>query len=251
MNRTIIKRAGLALGAVISALSLTVIPAGAIATARATTTTTTTGGTSAADQAKVKLIINRGNSEIARRLATLNTLSAKVSSATKLSASDQASLSGEVTTEVDGLNSLKTKLDADTTVSDAKADAQSIINDYRVYALIVPKINLVSTADAQQVAEGKLSALAIKLQTRISADQTAGKNVASLQNELASLNSKVSAAQAISSTIESSVIALQPSDYNSNHSVLNGDRNQLKTAQTDIQDAVSTATTIITNLKSL
>jgi hypothetical protein len=248
MKRTTIQRAGFTLGAVISAAGLSVIPASALAQAKATTAAS---GTTAADQAKVKLIINRGNSEIARRLSTLNALSAKVSSATKLSAADRASLSSEISTEVDGLNGLKTKLDADTTVSDAKTDAQSIIDGYRVYALIVPKVSLVKTADDQQVAEGKLSALSAKLQARITAAQTAGKNVTSLQTELASLNSKVSAAQAISSSIESAVVNLQPSDYNSNHSVLSGDRNQLKTAQSDIQGALSTATTIITNLKNL
>jgi hypothetical protein len=248
MKRTTIQRAGFTLGAVISAAGLSVIPASALAQAKATTAAS---GTTAADQAKVKLIINRGNSEIARRLSTLNTLSAKVSSATKLTAADRASLSSEISTEVDGLNGLKTKLDADTTVSDAKTDAQAIIDGYRVYALIVPKVSLVKTADDQQVAEGKLSALSAKLQARITVAQTAGKNVTSLQTELASLNSKVSAAQAISSSIESAVVNLQPSDYNSNHSVLSGDRNQLKTAQSDIQGALSTATTIITNLKNL
>lgn len=248
MNRTTIPRAGFALCAIISALSLSVIPVSALAQTKAASSSS---GTTSADQAKVTLVINRGNSEIGRRLSTLNTLSGKVSSATKLSSADQASLSSEISTEVNGLDSLKTKLDADTTLSDARTDAQTIISGYRVYALIVPKVNLVKTADDQQVAEGKLSALATKLQARITTAQTAGKNVTSLQSDLTSLNSKVSAAQAISSNIESTVVNLQPSDYNSNHSVLSGDRNQLKTAQSDIQGALSTATTIITNLKNL
>lgn len=247
MKRTTIRRAGLALSAIISAVSLSALPAGALQARTAAVKT----GTSAGDQAKIQLIINRGNSEITRRLSTLNALTAKVSGATKLTADDKASLSGEISTEVDGLNSLKTKLDADTTLSDAKTDAQSIITGYRVYALIVPKVNLIKTADDQQVAEGKLSDLAGKLQTRIDSAKAAGKNVTSLQGELDSLNSKVSAAQAISSSIESSVINLQPSDYNSDHNVLSGDRNQLKTAQTDIQAALSSAKTIVTNIKNL
>ena len=247
MKQTTIKRAAMAAGAVVGAVSLAIIPASALKTA----TTAAAGSTSTADQAKIQLIINRGNSEISRRLSTLTMLTGKINSATKLSASDQAALSSEVATEINGLTSLKTKLDADTTLSDAKTDAQSVINDYRVYALIVPKVNLIKTAADQQVAESKLSALATKLQSRISAAQVAGKNVTSLQSGLAAMNSKVSAAQTISSSIESSVIGLQPSDYNSNHSVLSGDRNQLKTAQNDIQAAVQASSTIITGLKSL
>jgi hypothetical protein len=248
MKRTKIQRTGLTLGAVISAFSLTIVPAGALAQVK---TTAASNGATAASQTKVQLVINRGNSEISRRLSTLNKLSDKVNNTAKLTADDKASLSSEITAEIDSLNNLKTKLDADTTLSDAKTDAQAIINDYRVYALIVPKVNLVKTADDQQVAEGKLSALAAKLQTRISAVKAAGKKVTSLESELTNLNNKVSTAQAISGNIESSVINLQPSDYNSNHSVLSGDRNQLKTAQTDIQAALTTTKTIITNLKNL
>jgi hypothetical protein len=228
----------------VSTAGLTLTSASALATVKGATSAART----TADQAKVQLIINRGNSEIQRRLGTLQTLSGKISSATKLTAGDKATLNGEVTDEINSLTALKTKLDADTTVADARTDAQSIITGYRVYALIVPKVNLVKTADDQQVAEGKLSALAVKLQSRLSAASSSGQKLPALQNGLADMNKQISAAQAISSQIESSVIGLQPSDYNSNHSVLNGDRNQLKTAQADIKAAVSDATTIIKGL---
>ncbi|HZL07569.1 MAG TPA: hypothetical protein VFC50_00035 [Candidatus Dormibacteraeota bacterium] len=247
MKLTIIKRAGLALSAIIGALSLAIIPASALDAAKTSDKT----GASAGDQAKLKVVITRGNSEITRRLKSLNELSGKISSEAKLSANDQASLSAEVSSEISNLTALKTKLDADTTDADAKADAQSIINDYRVYALIVPKINLVKTADDQLVAEAKLSDLATKLQTRISAAQTAGKNVTALQSGLTTMNSQISAAQAISTKIESDVIGLLPSDYNGNPSVLKGDRDQLKTAQSDIKDAVTSASTIVSSLKTL
>jgi hypothetical protein len=247
MKRTTTQRLSLILGTLIGSLSLAIVPASALAT----TASANANSTSAANQARIKLIINRGNSEISRRLATLNTLSGKISAATKLSSSDQASLSSEVSDEVSGLTGLKTTLDADTTVSAAQSDAQSIINDYRVYALIVPKVNLIKTADDQQVAEGKLSALATKLQTRITAGQSSGKNVTSLQNGLTTMNGQISAAQTISSNMESGLISLQPSDYNSDHSLLSGDRDKLKTAQTDIQDASTAASTIVSGLKTL
>jgi hypothetical protein len=246
MKRTTLQRGGLALSAIIGGLSMAIVPASALAK-----TTTANSGAANADQAKLQVVISRGNNEITRRLNTLKTLGTKVNSATKLTASDKASLSSEVSDEVSGLTSLKAKLDAETTSSAARADAQSIINDYRVYALIVPKVNLVKTADDQQVAEGKLSDLAAKLQTRITAAKTAGKNVTSLQSSLSTMNGKISAAQAISSKIESDVAGLQPSDYNSNHSVLKGDRDQLKTAQADIQAASSSASSIVSSLKNL
>ncbi len=247
MTQIIFKRTAAAVLATISTFGLAIAPASALSRVKAAASP----DAATSDQAKVQLIINRGNSEISRRLTTLNTLNAKINSATKLSAGDKATLSTEVASTTSGLTALKTKLDADTTLSDAKADAQSIFTGYRVYALVGPKVNLVKTADDQQVAEGKLTDLATKLQTRITAAQTAGKSVTSLQASLTAMNAKISAAHAISPAIESSVIGLQPTDYNSNHSVLSGDRNQLKTAQDDIQSAVQSSATIISGLKNL
>ena len=239
-----IKQFSATLGVVSLGIGLTTLPASALTKTKPATTTAT-------DQAKVTQIISKGDTEISRRLTTLNSLSSKISSAQKLSAGDSSTLSSEVSTEVSGLTTLKTKLDADTDLATAKSDAQSIFSDYRVYALIVPKVDLVRTADSQQVTEGQLTTLAGKLQSRITADQTAGKDVSALQSELSDLNTKVSAAQTISAKIETGVIGLQPSDYNSNHAVLSGDRDQLKTAQSDIKAANTAAKNIVASLKTL
>jgi len=40
--------------------------------------------------------------------------------------------------------------------------------------------------------------------------------------DLAAMNSDISSAQSISSSIEQSVVPLQPTDYDTNHSVLSG-----------------------------
>ncbi|HTB48783.1 MAG TPA: hypothetical protein VK712_01740 [Verrucomicrobiae bacterium] len=245
MKRISLKQFSLAVSILFGAASLAAVPASALQT-----NTTASTEKSTANQATLNLIINRGNSEITRRLNTLNTLSSKINGAAKLTSSDKSSLNSEVSSEISNLTSLKTKLDADTDVTTARTDAQGIITDYRVYALIVPKVDLVKTADDQQTAEAKLSALSTNLQSRITAAQNSGKAVTSLQSSLSDLNSKVAAAQAISSSIESSVIGLQPSDYNSNHSVLSGDRNQLSTAHTDIQAAIADAQSIVTALKN-
>jgi hypothetical protein len=225
-------------------VSLAAVPASALA---GTATTTATSGSASvkqtdANQAKITVIITRGDTEISRRLTSLSGLSTKISAATKLNASDKATLSDEVSTEVSGLTNLKTKLDADTDITTARTDAQSVITDYRVYALITPKIALIKTADDQQVAETKLSDLVTKLQGKATTSAT--------QSQLADMASKVQAAQTISANIESTVVGLQPTDYNSNHAVLDGDRNQLVTAQTDIKAAAADAKSIIASIKT-
>jgi len=196
-------------------------------------------------------IQQKGDAEINRRLGQLNKLDGIIAAATHLTPSDQAYLTAEVNAEVSGLTALETKLNAETTLSAAIADAQNIFTEYRVYALVTPKVWLVKTADDQQSVEAKLSTLSGKLQSRITADQNAGKNVTSLQGTLNSMNTQISDAQSISSSVEATVLPLQPADYDTDHSILSGYRSKLQTAQSDDQTADSDATTIVTGLKSL
>lgn len=237
-----IKQAALAGGA------LTVLAGASLGAVASAAATTASAGT---DQQHLQAIITKGDQEINRRLSSLDGLTSKINAATKLTVSDKTTLANEVSSELTGLTALKTKLDAETTLSGAKADAQSIYTDYRVYALVTPKVWLVKTADDQQVVETKLTALAAKLQARITIAQNAGKNVMALQTQLNDLTAKTQAAQAISSAIETKVISLQPGDYNTDHTILSGDRDQLKTAHTDNQAAYTDAKAIVTALKQL
>ena len=233
------------------AVPVIAIAAGSPLLANAVTASTTTPTTATTSQSRLPIIITKGDQEITRRLTTLNTLTAKINAATKLTASDKTTLSNEVSSTIKGLTTLKAQLDAETTVAAAKTDVANIYSEYRVYALVAPKIGLIKVADDQQVVEAKLTALSVKLQARITADQTAGKDVTTLQADLADLNAKVSASQTISSNMESTVISLQPSDYNSDHTLLTGDSAQLKTAHADNTVAVTDAKNVIAGLKSL
>jgi hypothetical protein len=230
-------------------IGLAITPVSALTAGSATTAST--GTTNSSQSAKLTVLIERGNTEITRRLTTLSSLNAKISSAKKLSGSNAATLSSEVSSEISGLTALKTKLDADTDLTTARSDAQSVIDDYRVYALIVPKIDLVKTADDQQAAETSLTAMATKIQTRLTAAQQANKNVTSLQASLADMQSKTTVAQTISNSVEAGVINVQPTDYDSNHTVLSGDRDQLQTAASDLKAALADATALVSGLKTL
>lgn len=217
-------------------------------------TTNASNTNNAAVQQRIQNIITKGNQEIDRRLTTLDSLTIKVAAAIHLSSSDQATLSNEVSSTTSGLTSLKSQLDSTTTIMAAHNNAEDIYSEYRVYALVAPKISLIKVADDQQVVQGKLTALSTKLQTRITTLQQSGKDttqVQTMQRELTNMNNEITAASKISSDIESSVIVLQPSDYNSNHAVLSGDNTQLKTAHADDQQAVTNAQNIITTLKAI
>ncbi|HSW98284.1 MAG TPA: hypothetical protein VLF71_00430 [Candidatus Saccharimonadales bacterium] len=218
------------------------------ATTAARPSSASTDGTEANRLQNIK---TKGDAEIGRRLATLGKLFTNIDAATKLSASSKDALATEVSTEASALAALRTKLAGETTVAAAAADVQSMVSEYRVYALLVPKVQLVRAADDQQVAEQKLSDLATKLDARLSAAEKAGKNVGDLRVKLTDMAQNITNAQGISTSVESKVLPLQPSDYDSDHTVLSGYRDQLKTAHADNQAAYADAKAIVQGVKGL
>lgn len=203
------------------------------------------------EQTKLATIISKGDQEIERRLTALNAAAKVITQTEKLSQSDRQTLTDEISSTVAGLTALKTKLDADTTLTSARADAKSILTQYRVYALVLPKVRLVKVADGQIALEAKFSELSSKFLQRFSELKAAGQNTSALEVTLSNMNIKVENASAISVAIQTKVIALQPSDYNTDHTILSGDRDQLKTAHDDLVAARVDAKTIADGIKAL
>lgn len=192
-----------------------------------------------------------GAQEITNRINSLNKVEPKISTFKNVSASDQAYLTSEVNGEISGLTALKTKLAGDQTLSSALSDAESIYTDYRVYAIVLPKIKIVRITADQQATEAQLSTSATSLQAKITADSKKGDDVTTLQDDLNDMTAQINSAEQISSPMQQKVLPLLPSDYNSNHNVLSGDFSQLKTAQSDLQNARKDAKNIEAGLKSL
>lgn len=223
-----------------------VMPVAAGAIGRPITTTTTMVE---AETKKVANIQSRGNAEITRRLKVLDKLAARIAATTKLTASDKATLSGGVTDTINGLKALQQQLDADTSLSVVRVDAQNILDEYRVFALVVPKILLISTADAQQQVEAQLSTLADKLQTRLQQGQAADHDISAASAKLSDMKQAISAAQALSLSVTTAVLPLQPSNYNSDHTILSGYHGKLVAARQDIGTAYNDAKAIMQIIK--
>jgi hypothetical protein len=249
MKKTFRKNLLISATGVVVALGLVAAPA-ASAFAQSTSTASTTSQT-ASNQKTLAQVIAEGNADISMRLTTLSNLVGVVNSTTKLSSADRAYLLAEVNGELSGLSALKTKLDAETSVSAAKTDVANIFLQFRVYALVAPKVTLVKAADGQQTTEGDLTTLAAQLQTRINDEKNANVNVSQLQTWLNEMEADTTNAQNISSSIEQKVLPLQPSDYDANHAILSGDYNDLKQSSSDNQASYGYAKEIVTVLDSM
>ena len=84
-----------------------------------------------------------------------------------------------LSSDVSGLTALKTKVAGETTEAAVRADGKSMVDDYRVYILVAPKVHLTHALDVEGAALARLvkvhDALADRLAKDPAADTAANK----------------------------------------------------------------------------
>ena len=247
MNTTITKSA-IALAAVATLVAGFALPMAASAA------TVRTGSAGGADS--LARVIARSDSAIMDRISAMDALSTRVSGMKNVPDSEKTNIANEVASETSSLTTLKAKIDADTDVTVARADEKTITGDYRIYALVIPQGRIVAAGDRITTVGGMETALQAKLQTRLTADQTAGKNVSALTAPLADISAKVSDANTQAANAESAVANLVPDQGNatiaaSNKAALVAARADLKTGASDLKAARADIQTVVQGLKAL
>jgi hypothetical protein len=198
----------------------------------------------------------RADQEIDRRIAGLNKLLARIQEMKKVSATAKNSFDLTVQAQINLLDNLKIKIGADADVVTLRADVQSITKAYRIYALILPQIEIVAASDRLASTSDLLSALAAKLQTRITTAQTGGKDVGALQTLLTDMNAKIADAKVQSAKAINNVSGLSPDNgdktvMTSNVAALKAARDIVKTGTQDLKDANKDGQKILAGLKDL
>ena len=221
--------------------------AGFALTASAATTTPATA---------LAKVISRSDSAITTRVNALNNLSTRISNMKNVSAATKTAITTEVQTEVGNLTTLKAKIDADTDLATAKADAKTITGDYRIYALVIPQGYIISSADRVGGIVGLINAIQTKLQTRITDAKTNGKDVTALETAMTDMTAKLADATTQASSAQSGVSALTPDKGDatvaaSNKAALVAARANIKTANADLKAARKDIQTIRQGLKAM
>ncbi len=192
-----------------------------------------------------------GDCEIDRRLTTLGNLQTTVDNTAALTSADRSALTSILTGSRSGLGTLKTKIDADSTVASIRTDITSIFADYRVYALVARQVNLVRGDDLVGAASTRLTSAAGEIQAAITAGENAGKNESAAAARLAAMQADISAAQAQVNGQAALVLPLTPSQWNAGTAtpVLNADRGAITTARGDLRAAAADARAAVKSLK--
>lgn len=142
------------------------------------------------------------------RLSTITDLQNRLASFKDVSAADKATLSALLSTDATALTGLKATVAGETTVAAVKADGKKMVDDYRVYLLVAPKVHLVNALSVEADAVAKLhkvhDALADRLAKDATADTQANKDL------LSDMNAQIAAAEQLIDGKIATVLAIQP-----------------------------------------
>lgn len=196
-------------------------------------------------------LMARADAELTRRISSLNLLITKIGALKRLSAAQKTTFTNGVQTEITNLTALKAKIDADTDPTTLKTDVQSIVQDYRIFALYMPQIRILVASDVIETAADKLTDLATKLQAMIQAAQGQGKDATSLQTMLSDMTTKIADAKTQATNATNAVVGLTPAGFPGNKTTLQSAEAMLKTAFQDLKAALQDARTIRQGLKQL
>jgi hypothetical protein len=199
---------------------------------------------------------SRADQEITRRVTALTDLNTKIQAMVKVSASEKSSIANTMQSEISNLTTLKAKVDADTDLTSLKADIKSITASYRIFVLVIPQGRIEVAADKIQTTADSYTSFAVKLQTRISDAQTAGKDVAAVSASLSDMNAKIADSNVQAQAAISLVATLQPDQgvqatMQSNTAALKSARTKIQGALADLKAARQDAGSVVKALQGM
>jgi hypothetical protein len=188
--------------------------------------------------------------QIDGRLAALRVMSAALSEAQRLTPAHKSTLTDLIASDRTGLNALKTKVAGETTVAAVRADAASMVNDYRIYLLVVPKVHLTHALDLESAAIGALRKVYDRLVAAVAAAKQAGKDVGDADAKLADLGTQLAAAEAAITGKVDTLLAIKPGpDADAIRGALKPIRDAVHSTRGDLRQAVADAKAVRDILK--
>lgn len=178
---------------------------------------------------------------VARRLTSLASVKADLGATPSVASTDRATLDAQIDATRTGLSTLKATFDADATLAKVRADCGRVVSDYRVDALLIPRVELVRAAGRVQAAAGTLKHLAGLLQAEIDAAKGRGKDVTSAQGYVTDLGLKADAATRATAGIPAAVLPLGAAGFPGNRPVLVVARASVDSAHGALTGAIAAA----------
>ena len=185
------------------------------------------------------------------RLAALRRMDQRIDACKHLTDAHSSTLSGFVDNARDGLTNLRTKVASETTVEAVRADAKSMVNDYRVFLLRGPQVHLTCTADNEAAAIDRLKKAADTLAAGVAKAKQDGEDTADAEADLAAMNNEIGTAGTALAGRVDTLLALRPGpDGDAIRAQVRSVRQHLRTAWQALRRAVADAKQVRDFLKS-
>jgi uncharacterized coiled-coil DUF342 family protein len=184
---------------------------------------------------------NRADNQIDVRVESLTKLQTRLEQIRNISDSQKSTIVSMIQNLITSLNILKTKIASDTSTTTLKEDTQAITQNYRVYALAIPQLNILAASDRIVTISVMMNSVAGKLDARLA--QASGiSNLTALQASLAEMKAKIADAATLAQTAVNGVSQLAPDQgdrtkMESNLAAMKDARKKLQQAHADLVTA--------------
>lgn len=171
------------------------------------------------------------------RLADIDRLINKINGLSVITGSDKTALVAILGNAKSGLETLSTKIQADTDLATLKTDIKSIFTGYKIYEVVNPKVSGLIVADRISALITKLEATATKLSSLVTTVKDSGKDTTQMASLFSDYQTQVTAAQSQIAAAKTSFTAMDVTDPTAARSDFEAGKADLKNAMTDLQNA--------------
>lgn len=225
-----------------------VLAAGIALPAQAQSSTAPAARTASGSGAGLNAVKALATARIDGRLETLRALQLAVNNARHLTGADRSTLSGLLASDISGLTALRGKVSGESAASAVRDDETAMVDQYRVYMLVVPKVHLTNAFDIEASAVAALQKAHDALAARLA--KRPGGVTSAEQAQLADLETQLHNAQQAESGQVATLLAIQPgADANAIHSALSPLVSAAKSARKDLKQARDDAKQLRADLK--
>ena len=165
----------------------------------------------------VKCVIAFGDQRIDERAAALTKLNDRANfqvAAGHITSSQASAIQADVTSNQNGLASLRSKLDAETSADAARQDVRNIYAQFRIYAVVLPRDYHEIELDIMTNSQSKLAGLEPKLQQAIASAPASEQQP--LNTLYSDYTAKVNAASGQITSANGLVSYFTPDNFNNN-----------------------------------
>ena len=234
----------------VAALMLATVPG--VAMAQETTTTepitqTQDRDTTALERGAdwIERIRARALEAIEKRLTTIDELEVAIARSETIHPGHAGQLQGELRGSAAGLESLAGKIRAADDFDTLRALVPKIFEDYRIYAIVAPKVHLVLASDAAGAVADRLTAAGSSLGDVLDRLEAHGLDMAEARVLLAEMQRLTLSGGDWAASVPPMVLGLTPADYPGSNETLREAQAVAKSAGTDLRSAGNNAHEIV------